>query len=126
MLIPDPIHDEKFKRLMESERMIRFFIGALLEETVESLAIPEQEFICLISESGTSVFRLCFIAAFKARDGERSKALIEIRKALEPSDLLRFQGNDLFDQYKGQTPQTAQKRYCRLLRFLLWGPTCRK
>jgi len=41
MLIPDPIHDEKFKRLMESERMIRFFIGALLEETVESLAIPE-------------------------------------------------------------------------------------
>src|SRR6218665_3824274 len=81
MLIPDPIHDEKFKRLMESERMIRFFIGALLEETVESLAIPEQEFIYQIAESGTSVFRLCFIATFKARAGERSKALIQIRKA---------------------------------------------
>src|SRR6218665_644819 len=82
MLIPDPIHDEKFKRLMESERMIRFFIGALLEETVESLAIPEQEFICLIAESGTSVFRLCFIAAFKARARERSNKILSKPRTL--------------------------------------------
>jgi len=121
MLIPDPIHDAKFKRLMESERMIRFFIGALLEETVESLAIPEQEFICLTAESGTSVFRLCFIATFKAQPGERSKALIEIRKALEPSDLLRFQGNDLFEQYQGIDPADGTEVILPIIEVLIVG-----
>ncbi|MDR3267855.1 MAG: hypothetical protein LBT83_02160 [Tannerella sp.] len=40
----NPIHDTVFKRLMENERVARFFIGTLPVQTIVSLEMNPQEF----------------------------------------------------------------------------------
>lgn len=49
--------------------------------------------------AGLAVFRLDFIAAIKTDTGEHKTVLIEIQKAKNPIDLLRFR-NYLAEQYK--------------------------
>jgi hypothetical protein len=44
MLIANPIYDVVFKRLMENEKVAKFFIGTLLGEPIESIEVKPQEF----------------------------------------------------------------------------------
>ena len=44
MIIANPIYDLTFKRLMESERVAKFFIGTLLGQTIETVPPAPQEF----------------------------------------------------------------------------------
>jgi hypothetical protein len=84
---------------MENEKAARFFIGTLLEETVESVEVKPQEFTYTDKLAGLSVFRLDFVATVKTETGGRKKVLIEIQKAKNPVDLMRFR-NYLAEQYK--------------------------
>ena len=99
MVIANPIYDVVFKRLMENERVAKFFIGTLLEQTVESVEVKPQEFTFVDELSALSVFRLDFIASIKTETGEYKKVLIEIQKAKKQIDLMRFR-NYLAEQYK--------------------------
>ncbi|WP_448519681.1 hypothetical protein [Rhodoflexus sp.] len=99
MLIANPIYDVVFKRLMENEKVAKFFIGTLLEETIESVEVKPQEFTYTSVLTGLAVFRLDFIATIRTESGEYKKVLIEIQKARNAIDLMRFR-NYLSEQYK--------------------------
>lgn len=117
MVIANPIYDVVFKRMMENERVAKFFIGTLLEQTIETVEVLPQEFTFFkdldpnnpvvqkfveekIRERLTiSVFRLDFIATIRTESGEYRKVLIEIQKAKNQIDLMRFR-NYLAEQYK--------------------------
>ena len=99
MIIANPIYDVVFKRMMENERVSKFFIGTLLEETIETVEVKPQEFTYTDELSALAVFRLDFIATIKTNSGERKKVLIEIQKAKNQIDLMRFR-KYLAEQYK--------------------------
>ena len=99
MVIANPIYDVAFKKLMENNRIAKFFIGTLLELTVESVEVKPQEFTYVDEIAGLSVFRLDFLATVKTETGELKKILIEIQKAKNQIDLMRFR-NYLGEQYK--------------------------
>ncbi len=99
MIIANPIYDVVFKRLMENNKVAKFFIGTLLEQTIETVEVKPQEFIYTDELAGLSVFRLDFIATIKTQSGGYTKLLIEIQKAKNQIDLMRFR-NYLGEQYK--------------------------
>jgi hypothetical protein len=99
MVIANPIYDVVFKRLMEDNRIAKFFIGTLLEQIIESVEVKPQEFTYTDELAGLAVFRLDFIATVKTDTGELKKVLIEIQKAKNQIDLMRFR-NYLGEQYK--------------------------
>ncbi len=115
MIIANPIYDVVFKRLMENDKVAKFFIGTLLEQTIESVEVKPQEYTYkgeLETPEGIQaaeerirerfsiwVYRLDFIATIRTETGELKKVLIEIQKAKNPIDLMRFR-NYLAEQYK--------------------------
>ncbi len=99
MIIANPIYDVVFKRLMENDKVAKFFIGTLLEQAIETIEVKPQEFTYTNELAGLAVFRLDFIATIKTDMGEYKKVLIEIQKAKNPIDLMRFR-NYLAEQYK--------------------------
>ena len=99
MVIANPIYDVVFKRMMENERVAKFFIGTLLEETIETVEVKTQEFTYTDELAGLAVFRLDFIATIKSENGSYKKVLIEIQKAKNQIDLMRFR-RYLAEQYK--------------------------
>jgi transcriptional regulator of heat shock response len=99
MIIANPLYDVVFKRLMENDVVAKFFIGTLLEETVVAVELQPQEFTYTSEHASLAVFRLDFLATIKTDDGEFKKILIEIQKARNPIDVMRFR-NYLGEQYK--------------------------
>lgn len=99
MIIANPIYDVVFKRLMENERVAKFFIGTLLNEDVVSLKLKPQEFTYFDKDRvPIAIFRLDFMATIKTAKGEDKKVLIEIQKARNETDLMRFRSY-LAEQY---------------------------
>ncbi|MGI8637487.1 MAG: hypothetical protein ACR2KZ_18985 [Segetibacter sp.] len=101
MVIANPIYDVVFKRMMENERVAKFFIGTLLEQNIETVEVKPQEFTYTEGLAGLAVFRLDFIATIKTESGELKKVLIGIQKARNQIDLMRFR-RYLAEQYKKQ------------------------
>lgn len=108
MVIANPIYDVVFKRLMENDKVAKFFIGTLLEQTIESVEIKPQELTYSDELIGLAVFRLDFIATIITETGETKKILIEIQKAKNLFDLMRFR-NYLAEQYKKEDIINNQK-----------------
>jgi len=108
MVIANPIYDVVFKRMMENERVSKFFIGTLFEKTVERIKVKPQEFTYTDELAGLSVFRLDFIATIKTETNEYKKVLIEIQKAKNQIDLMRFR-NYLAEQYKKEDTVNDEK-----------------
>ena len=99
MIIANPIYDVVFKRLMEDNRIAKFFISTLLEQNIESAEVKPQEFTYTNELAALAVFRLDFVATVRTETGELIKILIEIQKAKNLYDLMRFR-NYLAEQYK--------------------------
>jgi DNA repair exonuclease SbcCD ATPase subunit len=84
---------------MENERAARFFIGTLLNRESASVKMLPQEFTRYDEAEKLTVFRLDFMATIRTDSGEHQKILIEVQKAKEETDLMRFRGY-LGEQYK--------------------------
>jgi hypothetical protein len=108
MVIANPIYDVVFKRMMENDKVAKFFIGTLLEETIETIEVKPQEFTYVNELIGVAVFRLDFIATIKAKSGELKKVLIEIQKAKNLIDIMRFR-NYLASQYGKEDDINGEK-----------------
>ena len=108
MIIANPIYDVVFKRMMENEKVAKFFIGTLLEQTIDNVEVKPQEFTYTDELSALAVFRLDFIATIGTSDGQQRKILIEIQKAKNMIDLMRFR-NYLGEQYKKEDTVNNQK-----------------
>ncbi len=101
MIIANPIYDVVFKRLMENDKVAKFFIGTLMEKEIATVEVKPQEFTYVDELAGLAVYRLDFIATIKTNSGEYKKILIEIQKAKNYTDLMRFR-NYLGENYKKQ------------------------
>ncbi len=117
MLIANPIYDVVFKRLMENNKVAKFFISTILGQAIESVEVKPQEFsyiknldltkptvkeavrLDIQSYLDIGLFRLDFLATIKTETGEYQKVLIEIQKAQKLIDVMRFR-NYLAEQYK--------------------------
>jgi hypothetical protein len=126
MVIANPIYDVVFKRMMENDKVAKFFIGTLLDENVVAVEVKPQEYTYegefdfndpkdvekyenRIKERHTIwVYRLDFIATIKTDSGEIKKVLIEIQKAKNHIDLMRFR-NYLAEQYKKEDIINGEK-----------------
>jgi hypothetical protein len=108
MLIANPIYDVVFKRMMENEKVAKFFIATLLDETIESIEVQPQEFTYTDAIAAIAVFRLDFIATITTATGERKKVLIEIQKAKNFVDLMRFR-RYLAEQYRASDSVNGAK-----------------
>jgi hypothetical protein len=102
-LIANPIYDTVFKKLMENNRIAKFFISTILKEEVVSVVVCPQEFTYKKEKDkptdvGYSIFRLDFMATIKTKQGENKKILIEVQKSWDESDLTRFRSY-LGEQY---------------------------
>ena len=91
MIIANPIYDVVFKKMMENERVAKYFIGTLLGETIEHIEVKPQEYTYegefkendpkkyeIIEERirkryNIWVYRLDFIATIKTETGEQKK-----------------------------------------------------
>jgi len=116
MYIANPIYDTVFKHLMENNRVARFFVETIIGQPVESIVVSPQERTILklpptFTETGEltteekdklieylSVLRYDFLATIRTPEGHK-KVLIEIQKAKNVFDLMRFR-NYLGEQYK--------------------------
>lgn len=125
MLIANPIYDVVFKRLMENEKVAKFFISTFLNATIEDLEVRPQEFTYTKEEEGQkpidlTVFRLDFIAVIKLENGESQKILIEIQKAGKEVDLMRFR-NYLGEQYKKEDIVDGRKEVLPIKTIYILG-----
>jgi len=124
MIIANPIYDVVFKRLMQNSRIVRFFIETLTEESIEEVELKPQEFIYTNEQKILAVSRYDFIATIKMGNGEHKKVLIEIQKAKNAIDLMRFR-NYLGEQYKKedeiQTEYGKQKKPLPIIAMYLLG-----
>jgi len=120
MIIANPIYDVVFKRMMENERVAKFFIGTLLGQTIETVEVKPQEFTYTDELAGLAVFRLDFIATIKTETGEHKKVLIEIQKARNQIDLMRFR-NYLAEQYKKEDVVNSQKTILPITTIYILG-----
>jgi hypothetical protein len=108
MVIANPIYDVVFKKMMENDKVAKFFIGTLLEQTIETVEVKPQEFTYTDELAGLAVFRLDFIATIKTETGESKKILIEIQKAKNLIDVMRFR-NYLASQYGKEDEINGEK-----------------
>ena len=117
MVIANPIYDVVFKRMMENDKVAKFFIGTLLDQTIENVEVKPQEYTYegefdfsnpkdvekyenrIKERYSIWVYRLDFIATIKTETGEYKKILIEIQKANNQIDVMRFR-NYLAEHYK--------------------------
>ena len=70
-----------------------------MEQTIETIEVKPQEFTYTDELAGLAVFRLDFIATIKTETGEYKRILIEIQKAKNQIDVMRFR-NYLAEHYK--------------------------
>ncbi|MDR2026130.1 MAG: hypothetical protein LBQ01_01050, partial [Prevotellaceae bacterium] len=112
-IIANPIYDTVFKRLMENQRIAKFFLGTVLEQHIEDLTVMPQEFTYKRDETKVasgrgkkgkkkakekedevqyySFLRLDFMATVRdAADKPPRKILIELQKSWDTQDVMRF------------------------------------
>ncbi|MDR0729817.1 MAG: hypothetical protein LBF19_06840 [Prevotellaceae bacterium] len=109
LVIANPIYNTVFKRLMENQRIAKFFISTILEQPVEDLTMMSQEFSYKLDPTEASekneksgkkgkkggaeyyfMLRLDSMATIRDSEGIPRKILIELRKSWDMPDLIRF------------------------------------
>jgi uncharacterized tellurite resistance protein B-like protein len=91
MIIANPIYDVIFKRLLENDRVAKFFIGTILDCKVTSLTPTVIERTKRDEDSGKlTLFRMDFAATIMNGNGEEKRVLIEMQKAKHLADVARF------------------------------------
>ena len=99
MIIANPIYDVVFKYLLEDLEIARELLSAILGEEIISLEIKPQETATETPASSVSILRFDFKAVIKTNTGGSKKVLIELQKAKQVFDVMRFR-RYLGDNYK--------------------------
>ena len=124
VFIANPIFDTVFKHLMENNRVARYFVETIINQPVESISVTPQEYTYFksspqtLAESGLtpdeiskienlSIVRYDFVAIIRTPEGHK-KVLIEIQKARNEVDLMRFR-TYLAEQYKRRDVITVDR-----------------
>ncbi len=93
MIIANPLYDTVFKYLMEDMEVAKGILSIILDVEITELAFKPQETVtefAMIGKPTINIYRLDFVAAFKDKNGEQKKALIELQKTKRSTNILRF------------------------------------
>ena len=90
MLIANPIYDSVFKYLLEDKRVAKRLLSILTGEEIIEIETRSNEQTFRSEATILTVFRLDFVAVILTKTGERKKIIIELQKAKQPIDILRF------------------------------------
>jgi hypothetical protein len=99
MIIANPIYDVVFKYLLEDIEIARELLSTIMDEEVVSLDVKPQETTTENTAASVSILRFDFKAVIKTSTGETKKALIELQKAKQVFDVMRFR-RYLGDNYR--------------------------
>ena len=99
MIIANPIYDVVFKYLLEDIEIARELLSTILGEEVVSLDVKPQETAIENTASSVSILRFDFKAIIKTKTEEHKKVLIELQKAKQAFDVMRFR-RYLGDNYR--------------------------
>ena len=99
MIIANPIYDVVFKYLLEDIEIARELLSIILGEEILSLGLKPQETTTENTASSVSILRFDFKAIIKTNTGELKKVLIELQKAKQVLDVMRFR-RYLGDNYR--------------------------
>ena len=108
MIIANPIYDVVFKYLLEDIEIARELLSTILGEEIVSLELKPQETTTESSASSISILRFDFKAIIKSKTGEIKKVLIELQKAKQVFDVMRFR-RYLGDNYRKEDIITDDK-----------------
>jgi hypothetical protein len=106
MIIANPIYDVVFKYLLEDVEIARGLLSTILGEEVIGLDLKPQETASENAAASVSILRFDFKAIIKTKAGEHKKALIELQKAKQVFDVMRFR-RYLGDNYRKEDEITA-------------------
>jgi hypothetical protein len=99
MIIANPIYDVVFKYLLEDVEIARELLSTILGEDIQSLELKPQETATENVSGNISILRFDFKAVIKKKTGEFTKLLIELQKAKQAFDVMRFR-RYLGDNYR--------------------------
>ena len=99
MIIANPLYDVVFKYLLEDIEIARELLSTILGEDVVHIELKPQETVTESSASSVSILRFDFKAIIKSSSGELKKVLIELQKAKQAFDVMRFR-RYLGDNYR--------------------------
>jgi hypothetical protein len=98
MIIANPIYDVVFKYLLEDVEIAIELLSTILGEEVQSLELKPQE-TATETAGDIRILRFDFKAVVKKKNGETNKVLIELQKAKQAFDVMRFR-RYLGDNYR--------------------------
>jgi hypothetical protein len=98
MIIANPLYDVVFKYLLEDVEIARELLSTILGEEVQSLEVKPQE-TSTETSGDIRILRFDFKAVIKKPNGEINKVLIELQKAKQAFDVMRFR-RYLGDNYR--------------------------
>jgi len=111
MIIGNPLYDTVFKYLLQDVKAAKKFVGLIINEEIVDLQPNPQEYArektadeqiaAYTSKPAVAIYRLDFSATIRTADGGTKQVLIEVQKAQEPADIIRFR------KYLGAQYQTA-------------------
>ena len=108
MIIANPIYDVVFKYLLEDVEIARELLSMILGEDIISIEIKPQETSTETTGSNVNILRFDFKAVIKSNTGETKKILIELQKAKQVLDVMRFR-RYLADNYKKEDEVLTHK-----------------
>ena len=87
----NPIYDTVFKFLMEDERVAKVLLGGILNKKIETVEIKGHECAYQSDENNSlKLLRFDFAGTIENPDGTKETVTIELQKASEPEEVMRF------------------------------------
>lgn len=90
MIIANPIYDVVFKYLLEDLDIAKELLSTILGVKVVNVTVKSQEELHLTDVGEIRLYRLDFKAVIEQENGVKKKVLIELQKAKQSYDVLRF------------------------------------
>ncbi len=102
--VVNPIYDTVFKYLMQDEKVAKVLIGNILKTKVVSIQMNNNEYSAMLPD-GKKIFKLDFSATILDKSGKHQLVHIEVQKALEEGEIMRFRS------YLGAIYMDQTKKY---------------
>lgn len=86
----NPIYDTVFKYLVEDERVAKVLLGGILNKKIENVEIKGHECAYQNDDNNLKLLRFDFAGTIENPDGTKETVTIELQKASEPEEVMRF------------------------------------
>ena len=86
----NPIYDTVFKYLVEDERVAKVLLGGILNKKIETVEIKGHECAYQNEDNNLKLLRFDFSGTIENPDGTKETVTIELQKASEPEEVMRF------------------------------------